>query len=131
MQKCLVLLLLAVIMLLCPVPSVMAQTDIYDAQPALEQTDIDNYIKIWPAYMEAAPLGDMEAIGAAFRSAGWDETRGAYLYAKINIAYAAVTSPESKEALLEAAPESLRPSQAEMDLIEANIDKLLHAYGLD
>lgn len=96
----------------------------------LKQTDIDNYIKIWPLCLEASQKGDLEAINAAYNTVGWEQTNGDNIFAKINLAFLVATNPRAKNALLEAMPADIQPSEAIIRLVEANMQKLQKVYGL-
>lgn len=96
----------------------------------LKQSDIDNYVKIWPLCLEASQKGDLEAINAAYGAVGWEQTYGDNIFAKINLAFLVATNHQVKDALLEAMPADIRPSAATIRLVEANVQKLQKAYGL-
>ena len=111
-------------------PDVIAEPEAESLPVVVNQADIDNYIKIWPVYMEAAQKGDMEAISAAYHRVGWDQAQGDYVFTKINAAFLICTNPALKDALTDAMPATIRPSASEIKLVEKNIQALQKAYGL-
>lgn len=96
----------------------------------LKQADIDNYIKIWPACLEASQKGDLDAINAAYSEVGWEQTYGDNVFATINLAFLVTTNPQIQDDLLEAMPVDIRPSEATISLVAANVPKLQKVYGL-
>lgn len=106
------------------------EANVETSRTALNQADIDNYIKIWPAYLTAAQKGDLEAINAAYAGVGWERERGDYVFTIINAAFLVAITLGAQDALLESMPANIRPGAAEIGLVAENLEVLQKAYGL-
>lgn len=101
--------------------------DPYAGQAAITQADIDAYVTVFPKVQAAAMQQDAAATLAAFKEVGFDDIRGAYVFSKIGTAYAISTNPSMAEMVTSQLPDSLKPTQAEIDLVTKNQDKILKA----
>lgn len=85
----------------------------------LTEADIQTFIKIAPALLEAVDAND-EARGLKLmEDAGWGEIRGAYVTSKIGNGYMLLTDAEDARTLFELVemPPSLVPGESEMAII--------------
>lgn len=99
--------------------------DPFADRPAITQADVDAYIKAIPKIQAAA--ADTNKMMDAYKEVGWDEISGAYVLSKVGIAYAIAMSPAQADIMTAQLPDSLKPSQAEIDLVIKNQDKITQA----
>lgn len=99
--------------------------DPFKNQAPITQADVDTYIKVIPQITASA--GDEAKLMAIYKDAGWDEWRGAYVLSKVGTAYAISMSPDYAEMMTAQLPDSLKPSQAEIDMVAKSQDKITKA----
>ena len=85
----------------------------------LTETDIQTFIKIAPALLEAVDANDETRGLKLMEEAGWGEIRGAYVTSKIGNGYMMLTDAEDAQTLFELVemPASLIPGESEMAVI--------------
>lgn len=101
--------------------------DPFVGQAPITQADIDAYAAALPKMQAAAMKQDANAIYEIYKEAGFDEIRGAYVFSKIGTAYGISTNPSMAEMMTSQLQDSLKPTQAEIDLVAKNQDKILKA----
>lgn len=104
---------------------VVDPADPFANQSPITQADVDAYIKAIPQI--TANMGDEAKLLAIYKEAGWDEWRGAYVLSKVGTAYAISMAPDQASMMTGQLPASLKPSQAEIDLVSKAQDKITKA----
>lgn len=73
----------------------MAVPSVWELESPLSQTDIDNYLGLWPQIMDMAQKEfSRKNLHAIFRQANWSEAYGSYVLIKINMALILLEAPE-------------------------------------
>ena len=99
--------------------------DPFANQGPISQADVDAYIKAIPQITASA--GDEAKLMAIYKEAGWDEWRGAYVISKVGTAYAISMAPAQADMMTAQLPASLKPTQAEIDMVAKAQDKITKA----
>ena len=132
LKKLIITLLIALMSAFCAMPA-LAQVDLNDEEavmaalgkePALTQTDIDNFINHFPALNAAADADDDAALFALAKEIGWSEIRTIYVPLKIGGAWALSEDPESAAIIQALFPPEMMPNNDEIALVAQNKEKL-------
>ena len=118
--------MLAVILLLTSVnvSTALAEEDIFAGEPPLTQTDIDNYLKLGPEALKAVENNDIPGLSRILKPTGIDQMRAYFFYTKISCGYVMLIAPDMVDSLLSSIPPSGMPNEAELALIEKNLDAI-------
>lgn len=107
-------------------PDVAAIQAAWAQEPPLEQSDIDNYLGLWPQMMDMAQQGfAKEDFRKIFKQANWSDIHGSYVMAKMNMALILLEAPELEAKFALSMPEGSLPSDAEMELVRKNHSRIL------
>lgn len=107
-------------------PDIAAIQAAWAHEPPLDQTDIDNYLGLWPQIMDMAQQGFVkEDFRLIFKQAGWNDVHGSYVMAKMNMALILLDAPELEAKFALSMPEGALPSEAEMNLVRKNYNRIL------
>lgn len=94
-------------------------------EPPLDQTDIDNYILVWPRLMDFAQKDLIkEDFRPFFQEVGWNDVHGSYVLTKMNLALILLEAPELEAKLKLSMPDNALPSAAESELVKHNYDRI-------
>ncbi|MDR0361129.1 MAG: hypothetical protein LBJ46_00335 [Planctomycetota bacterium] len=100
-------------------------------EPPLERKDIDDYIALLPSILAMQGVTEAEFDAGAFQGAieaqGVTPIRFGVLMSKVSLATMRMLGIDLGPQL-EAFPEALRPSEAEVKLVEDNWDRIQKAY---
>lgn len=88
----------------------------------LAQADIDAYLKVLPKMGDVAK--DPSAVAKLYEDAGFTEIRFSYVAGKIGLGMALASGATPEQMNMDQIPEVLRPSDAEVELVKKNLDKL-------
>lgn len=140
MLKKIILTLLITFMSAACTVSAMAQTSDAEAENArliaafaqeglLTEADIQTFIEIAPALLEAVDANDESRGLKLMNDVGWSEIRGAYVTSKIGNGYMMLTDAEDTMILFDLVemPASLIPGESEMAIIskyQADLSKI-------
>lgn len=91
----------------------------------ITQAQVDAYVKAIPQLVDNQ--GNNNRLQKIYTEIGGTDIKGAYVVAKISAAYAIVEMPAQKDSILSQFPESVWPSDAEIDLVTKNKDKIFQA----
>lgn len=98
----------------------------WDLEPSLTQTDIDNYLGLWPQIMDMAQLEfSRKNLRVIFKQANWTEVHGSYVMVKIYTALILMEAPELEAKFMLSLPEQALPTDTEIKLIQKNHHRIL------
>lgn len=98
----------------------------WDLESPLTQTDIDNYLGLWPQIMDMAQQEfSRKDLHKIFKQANWSNIHGSYVMVKINTALILLEAPELEPKLALTLPEKALPSDTEMKLVQKNLNRIL------
>lgn len=89
----------------------------------LTQADIDAYMKIFPQM--AKGMASAEEFEKVVADSGLSQTRLGLVMAKVGLGQALAMGATTEQLNLSAVPEVMRPSDAEVELVKNNMDKLM------
>lgn len=124
MRKFLWILALLLLVAGMNVSAAMAEEDVFAGQPPLTQTDIDNYLKLGPDALRAVENNDISGLSRILKPTGIDQMRAYFFYTKISCGYVLLIAPDMAADLLSSIPPSGMPNEAELALIEKNLDAI-------
>lgn len=98
----------------------------WELESPLSQTDIDNYLGLWPQIMDMAQLEfSRKNLREIFRQANWSEAHGSYVLVKMNMALILLEAPELEAKFALSLPEKALPTETEMKLVQKNLNRIL------
>lgn len=98
----------------------------WELESPLSQTDIDNYLGLWPQIMDMAQQEfSRKNLREIFRQANWSEAYGSYVLVKMNMALILLEAPELEAKLALSQPENALPTETEMKLVQKNLNRIL------
>lgn len=96
-----------------------------EKEKPLAQADIDAYLKVLPKMGQVA--ADPTAAAKLYQDAGMTEIRFSYVAAKVGLGMALASGATPQQLNLDQMPAVLKPSDAEVELVKKNLDKLQKA----
>jgi hypothetical protein len=100
------------------------------AEPALTQQDIDTFVSKTDQYVKI--IKDPAAAETVLKELKMTEARFVVVSTKLSIGYTIIMLTDLKQPIpqqeLDALPAGLKPSEAEMELMKANKDKIQAAF---
>lgn len=103
-----------------------AMQAVWELESPLSQTDIDNYLGLWPQIMDMAQQEfSRKNLREIFRQANWSEAHGSYVLVKMNMALILLEAPELETKFALTLPEKALPTETEMKLVQKNLNRIL------
>lgn len=107
-----------------------AMQDAWELESPLSQTDVDNYLGLWPQIMDMAQQEfSSKNLREIFRQANWSETHGSYVLVKMNMALILLEAPELEAKFMLSMPERALPTDTEMKLVQKNHNRILRVQN--
>lgn len=100
------------------------------AEPALMQSDIDTFVSNTDQYIKI--ISNPDAADEVLKTLNMSEARFVVVSTKLSIGYTIILLTELNQPLpqqeIDALPAALKPSDAELELMKANKDKIQEAF---
>ena len=105
-----------------------AMMEAFKKEAPLTQKDVDIFIKMMPELSKVA--NDEAKVLEIIKKNGLTEMRGAYVSAKMGVAFMALSQggAEAIDAMMAQVPEQIRPTKSELDLVKKNQDAIQKVF---
>ena len=100
----------------------------FKKEAPLTQKDVEIFIKMMPELSKVA--NDEAKVLGIIKKHGLTEMRGAYVSAKMGVAFMALSQggEEAVEAMMAQVPEQIRPTKSELELVKKNQDAIQKVF---